>query len=305
MKKTIFQHITQTLKKNEEELLKKANVVGCGIGEKIKGGLATGRLCVKVYVEKKLPKKELKKDDLVPQRLSPIETDVEEVGKIVAFSNTGRYRPTLGGASIGHYKITAGTLGCLVKEKKTSKIYILSNNHVLANSNNARKGDSILQPGPYDGGKSPKDVLAFLEKWVEIKFSGQGNLVDAALARPKSRRLVRQEIISIGIPQGKIKAKLGMFIQKSGRTTGYTTGKIKDMSAIVKINYDRKVALFRNQILTTNISQGGDSGSLVLDIKKRAVGLLFAGSEVVTVLNPISEVLKLLEVELYTKLENI
>ena len=60
------------------------------------------------------------------------------------------------------------------------------------------------------------------------------------------------------------------------------------------------MALFRNQILTTNISQGGDSGSLVLDMKKRAVGLLFAGSEAVTVLNPISEVLKLLDVQLYT-----
>jgi len=51
---------------------------------------------------------------------------------------------------------------------------------------------------------------------------------------------------------------------------------------------------------TTNMSQGGDSGSLVLDMKARAVGLLFAGSEQVTILNPISEVLKILNIELYS-----
>ncbi len=300
MRKTALQLVSQTLKKNENELLAKANVVGVGIGEKIKGGLSTGRLCLKIYVEKKIPKKELSKEDLIPQKLSPIETDVEEAGKLIAFSNTGRYRPALGGVSIGHYKITAGTLGCLVKERKTGKILILSNNHVLANSNHAKKGDAILQPGPYDGGKSSADILAALDRWIEIKFDKQGNLVDAALARPKRIKQVKPEIILIGIPQGTVKAKLGMFIQKLGRTTGYTTGKIKDIRATVKISYDQKTALFRNQILTTNISQGGDSGSLVLNLKKRAVGLLFAGSEAVTVLNPISEVLKLLDVQLYT-----
>ena len=79
-----------------------------------------------------------------------------------------------------------------------------------------------------------------------------------------------------------------------------STGKIKDASASVKVNYDNQTALFRGQILTTNMSQGGDSGSLVLDMKARAVGLLFAGSEQVTILNPISEVLKILNIELYS-----
>jgi len=300
MKERKSEILIETLREYENELLKKSNVVGCGIGEKIKSGLFTGRICLKVYVEKKLPKKELSKSDLVPEKLSPVETDVEEVGKIVPLGNTGRYRPALGGVSLGHYRITAGTFGCLVTDKKNNKIFILSNNHVLANSNNAKKGDPILQPGPYDGGRRPKDTIASLEKWIEIKFGEESNLVDAALARPKNVQLVRPEIMLIGIPRGIGKAKLGMSIQKSGRTTGYTTGKIKDTHATVKINFNRKVALFRNQILTTNISQGGDSGSLVLDMRKRAVGLLFAGSEMVTVLNPISEVLKPLDVELYT-----
>lgn len=315
--KNITSHIiTQSLRQNESELLARANVVGIGIGEKIKDGMPQGRLCLKVYVEKKIAKAKLAKKDLIPLELSPIETDVEEVGRLMAlaiwkvkplpyrltaFGNTGRYRPALGGVSLGHYKITAGTLGCLVKDKKTGKILILSNNHVLANSNNAKKGDPILQPGPYDGGKKSKDIIGHLENWVEINFGKKANSIDAALAQPKNVNLVKPEIMLIGLPQGVAKAKLGMSIQKSGRTTGYTTGKIKDISATVKVNYDKRQALFRNQILTTNMSQGGDSGSFVLDMKRRALGLLFAGSELITILNPIANVFNLLNIELFTK----
>ena len=298
MEKITNQVIAWALKLNEDELLSKANVVGVGIGEKIRGGFSQGRLCLKIYVEKKLIAKKLTKAEFIPQEISRIETDVEEAGKIIAQANTGRFRPAPGGVSLGHYQITAGTLGCLVKDKKSGKVLILSNNHVLANSNKAEKGDPILQPGPYDGGKKPKDLIGYLENWIEINFKKEANLVDAALARPKVSGDVRPEIMLIGSPQGLTKAKIGMPIQKSGRTTGYTTGKVKDISASVKVNYDNQTALFRGQILTTNMSQGGDSGSLVLDMKARAVGLLFAGSEQVTILNPINEVLRLLDVEI-------
>ena len=301
MGKITNQVVVNALRRNEGKLLEKSNVVGIGIGEKVKGGFPQGRLCLKVYVEKKLIAKKLARNELIPREISRVETDVEEVGKIVAQGNSGRYRPAPGGASLGHYKITAGTLGCLVKDKKSGKVFILSNNHVLANSNNAKKGDPILQPGPYDGGKKPKDIIGYLENWIEIGFSKEANLIDSALARPKNTSDVKPEIMMIGLPKGVTRAKLGMPIQKSGRTTGYTTGKIKDISASVKVNYDNKVALFRNQILTTNMSQGGDSGSLVLDMKKRAVGLLFAGSELVTILNPIATVFNLLNIQLFTK----
>lgn len=301
-KKNTIALIAQGLRSNEAQLLAKANVVGVGTGEKTKSGMPLGRLCLKVYVDKKYPKDKVSKEDLIPQSLAAVETDVEEVGKIVALGFTGRYRPALGGASIGHYKITAGTFGCLVKDSSSGQTLILSNNHVLANSNSAKKGDAILQPGPYDGGKKAKDIIGYLERWHEIKFDKEANSVDAALARPKDAKSVKPEIMEIGIPQGTTKAKLGMLIQKSGRTTGHTIGKIKDISATVKVNYDDNVALFRNQILTSNISQGGDSGSLVLDMKAKAIGLLFAGSEVVTIINPISEVLRVLDIEMiYSK----
>ena len=296
MKTPGAQYMKRVLEQSREELLKKANVVGVGIGEKITGGLPVGRLSLKVYVEKKIKKSRLAKSDIVPLELSQIETDVEAVGKIKPLANTARIRPAIGGVSIGHYKITAGTLGCLVRDKKTGRNFILSNNHVLANSNSAKKGDIIIQPGAADGGKAPEDKIANLERWVEIDFTDVGNLVDSSLAAPVSEEVVKPEIASIGAPRGVSKAKLKMIVQKSGRTTGHTMGKIKDVSATMKVRYGRKAAVFRNQILTTAMSQGGDSGSLVLDQKNRAVGLLFAGSDLATLCNPIQEVLKLLEV---------
>ena len=57
------------------------------------------------------------------------------------------------------------------------------------------------------------------------------------------------------------------------------------------------VAQFENQIVSTPMSQGGDSGSLLVDAdSRRAVGLLFAGSSQATVFNPIQTVLDALGV---------
>ena len=299
MKKQTTAKISKVLKQSEAVLLEKSNVVGVGIGEKIKDGKRTGRTCLKVYVEKKVAAEKLSKSDLVPPLISQIETDVVEVGKILPLaSNRRRSRPARGGASIGHYKITAGTLGCLVKDKKTGKTMILSNNHVLANSNEAKKGDAILQPGAADGGKIKKDKIAELERWVKIGFGRTANTVDAAVALPLNDKDVSPEISSIGIPKGMVKGKVGLVIQKTGRTTDHTLGEVRDINATVRVDYDGQTALFRNQIMTSAMSQGGDSGSLILDQKRRAVGLLFAGSDLVTIGNPIQDVFKLLMCEL-------
>ena len=288
--------IAQTLKKHQAKILKKANVVGMGVGEKIKDGMPTGRMCLKVYVEKKVEKGKLSKSDLVPPRIVRVETDVEEVGQIRPLAYTQRMRPAPPGVSIGHYKITAGTLGCLVKDSSTGRPLILSNNHVLANSNAAQKGDAVIQPGAADGGKLPKDQIGTLERWVEIQFERILNAVDCALARPLHEKDVKPEIIGNAAPKGTAAARRGLVVQKTGRTTEFTMGRVRDVSATIKVDYDGRAAVFENQILTSAMSQGGDSGSLVTDQKNRAVGLLFAGSEAVTIANPISAVLKSLDV---------
>ncbi|MEV6908191.1 hypothetical protein [Amycolatopsis sp. NPDC051071] len=79
---------------------------------------------------------------------------------------------------------------------------------------------------------------------------------------------------------------VGTIVQKTGRTTNWTTGRITNINATVDVNYGGgRVARFAQQLLTTDMSADGDSGSLVADLNENAAGLLFAGSPVVTVIN--------------------
>jgi len=124
---------------DEARLLRTRNVVGVGIAKKVVGGRPTDEPCIVVLVERKVPKSGLRRRDLIPEIIGTMKTDVVETGEIRALqSRTGRVRPAPGGVSIGHYRITAGTLGVVVR--RAGVRLILSNNHVLANSNDAKAG---------------------------------------------------------------------------------------------------------------------------------------------------------------------
>jgi hypothetical protein len=174
------------------------------------------------------------------------------------------------------------------------RYYMLSNNHVLANSNNARAGDPILQPGPADGGTYPRDMVARLYRFVPIRFDGSCNYVDAAIAVGEFHDLDR-EVYWIGYVKGVATVGVNTIVQKTGRTTSYTTGRVTAINATVNVNYGGgRVGRMCRQIVTTNMSAGGDSGSLLCDMNENAVGLLFAGSSSVTIHNDIRYVQALL-----------
>lgn len=317
------------------ELLSKRNVVGIGVGYKRSGGELTDELSLIVSVTRKESPAALAAQDMVPRVLEGVKTDVVETGIIRAFEAgpRDRWRPMVPpGVSVGHYRVTAGTFGCLVR--RGGEYFILSNNHILANMNDARIGDPILQPGPADGGSSG-DCIATLADFVPLDFGTAPpecsyaqfatsllnyvagafksshrfqaikqtpgvNRVDAALARPTSPQLVNDAILYIGAPVGTGEATLGMRVQKTGRTTGYTTGVISQIEATLRVQYDSRSALFTGQLVADGMSKPGDSGSAVLDMEGRVVGLLFAGSDYTTIINPIGEVLSALNVELVT-----
>jgi len=307
-------------KPSREYLLKKPQVIGVGRGFKEVGGKQTEEEAIIILVNKKLPYKSLLSEQLVPKSLDGMQTDVIEVGELKAYrrrksaaspvtyqiteevERTSRVRPAPPGVSIGHYRITAGTFGAVVYDQRTGEPFILSNNHVLANETNgrdgrARIGDRILQPGALDGGDKKNNVIGTLARYVNLKASPRTNVVDCALAKPRSMDLILPDILGIGEIQGVTLPALRMPVQKSGRTTGLTTGKIRALNVTVDISYGAgKILRFEKQILTTPMSEGGDSGSLVFDLKNQAVGLLFAGSSQTTLLNPIEEVLALLNV---------
>lgn len=321
------------------DLLDKSNVVGVGVGYKVTDGKLTDNLAVIVLVEKKMEYEDLAPQDLVPDIVWNQPTDVIQVGKIKAQGYTARERPIRPGISIGHYNITAGTLGVVVYSSIHNAEFLLSNNHVFADTNAGVYGDPIYQPGPYDGGDGT-DIVATLTSAVEIGFGPKPpengddvcpiaetyakvgnalaksfgrktrvyvgrsyeatdswiNYIDAALARPVPGMEVAKEIKTIGaVITRSVDAEIGMRVMKSGRTTEVTTGEIVLTNATVKVDYGKDVpAIFDKQIISGYMSKGGDSGSLLItdEAEPKAVGLLFAGSNVATIYNPIDLVLE-------------
>jgi hypothetical protein len=225
-------------------------------------------------------------------------------------------RPLLIGASVGHVNVTAGTIGAFVRRGNAT--YILSNNHVLANEDQARAGDRILQRAAFDGGKQPAERVARLRFWIKMKTSG-ANFVDAALAEidrgiaydaSRLRDLVNGTDATLA-GQGPPITDVGGTVFKVGRTTGPSEGRITafELDNVV-VNYDRGNLRFDNQIEIEGVgnrtfSDGGDSGSLIVNATMEATALLFAGSDSggsnglgLTYVNPIEPVLNGLKASL-------
>jgi len=228
-----------------------------------------------------------------------------------------------------------GTLGALIQDGN-GRQYLLSNNHVLARSDQASVGDSIVQPGlidnnctPYGDGPGTAPV-ASLTGWLAL--SSAATNADAAIAQVAPSAVdVTGSILELGARQadgtlnpappgisstgGKGEsAGLGMMVAKSGRTTGLTCASVSAIDLDVNVDYftdcaETKAYLsktFTNQIAVSGnqFSDAGDSGSLVVDAANaEPVGLFFAGgvdaagvSEAVA--NPVGDVLSELNTQL-------
>lgn len=226
---------------------------------------------------------------------------VKEVGEIIA-QNTARVRPCPGGFSVGHTRVTAGTFGCLASFRGgplAGRAFILSNNHVLANSNNAVQGDRIVQPGIADGGGAG-DQIAALTRWVPLIANGD-NYVDAAIAEVSGGPsgwgdFVATYVKDIGVPsRTTLEPSVGMKVEKSGRTTGHTLGQVDQVNVTTRVTYRGAFPdplVFKDQVLLSPMSKPGDSGSVIFRAGTReAVALLFAGSDQVTIASRINLVL--------------
>jgi Peptidase family S64 len=193
----------------------------------------------------------------------------------------------------------SGTLGSLIQDSAGNK-YILSNNHVLARSDQAAPGEDISQPGLIDNNCQVPPIVADLTGFPHL-----GTNVDCAMAalRPNTMN-PGGPILDIGnISSNILAASVGLNVEKSGRTTGFTTGTVSAVNASVNVQYQREcgkgkkfVVSYTNQVVinSSTFSAGGDSGSLIVSNSAscpRPVALLFAGSSTTTIGNPIGEVI--------------
>jgi len=196
--------------------------------------------------------------------------------------------------------VGAGTFGTVVYNPNSSEKYILTNNHVGAASSSIQKqyaniGDLEYAPGCLDSGGCIYPI-GKLYKYIPFDETTT-NFVDCSLIKPDNQEDISDEIIGIGRIVDYIEPLEKMRTQKSGRTSGVTEGDITDFNATIEVDFGNKIIKFANCIITTPQGLPGDSGSILVEKStNKAVGLLFAGSDQITVYNRISYVLQQLNV---------
>jgi len=297
------------------ELLKNKHVVA--VDNELKPRIRKGKEipeeeCIRVYVKQKLPVHVLTAEEIIPQKIDDIPTDIIDAGgEIVALKKplilevqeidpTKRIRPLTAGVSIGNVAITAGTLGWFYQDKNGVK-YLGSNAHVFTDGDPFKKPEEvvkkdIVQPGTYDGGKSPDDLVGHYvwHQQIQPDTTNTFNNMDFAVStievdcdfkiwqQYSPTKLVGHLFAGSNevtvVFKGKyianagysplnaqfVEVNVGDWVEKWGRTSGHKTGQVQSTNAAVKVNYgNNRYALFDDQIITDNISAGGDSGSSV------------------------------------------
>ena len=249
------------------------------------------------------------------RHLAKGEVDVKYIGQVQKRQvpwYQQKCTPVRIGCSVAHFKVTAGTVGAFAQSASQASM-VLSNNHVLADENNAALGDPILQPGPYDGGQNPGDKIGSLTQFIPLNFTGV-NTVDCAVATLDAGITFDSKNLDLLGQLGGIRTSpldIGDTVAKVGRTTGVTHGTVTAIELDnVTVGYDNGNATFDGQIEIEGtgalpFSQGGDSGSLIVDQGNLAVALLFAGGTTggsngqgLTYANPIGAVLQALSITL-------
>jgi hypothetical protein len=209
-----------------------------------------------------------------------------------------------------------GTLGSLLS--RNGSFFILSNNHVMDDSDTGASGNNIIQPALIDTGtctSTGTTTVANLTQWFTLEGSPP-NPVDAAISQIVPGKvdtsgnilLLGSSADANGVPvPGAPHAGSGVIVTtgdtvaKSGRSSGLTCSSIGSIAASFSVDYQKGcgtgstfTVVYSNQISVNGgeFSTEGDSGSLIVTQDTAdPVGLLFAGSDTDTVANPIADVL--------------
>ena len=295
-RKAVVQAAVQQLDKVRELWLNRPGVTGLDVGYRQENGHLTDELAIRVHVARKLPNSALEPGFSFSVHgesslLGDFRIDVIEASYAPAASGapganigrTNRVEPLVGGISVGNARVSAGTLGAIVWDRESGAPCVLSNWHVLCGSNACQPGETIYQPGPFDGG-GQDDRIAELLRWQLDKHG------DAALAKLIGDREFARDLLELNPLSGvEANPRLGLRVVKSGRTTAITQGIIDGVSLSLVLNYDNGPrVLFHDQLRIVprapwpatpyELTRAGDSGAIwVNESNNRAVGLHFAG----------------------------
>lgn len=218
----------------------------------------------------------------VPAVINDVPTDVVVAGKpalhqVVTHQGGRRLRPAQPGCSISHSRVqSSGTLGCIVKDSGGTQ-YVLSCAHVLSDGT-AALGDSIVQPGTSNGGNAPNDEIATFTRALPLSPA----VADAAIAEISNLNAVNAIIQHLTRPVGtRTLSGVGVLVQKSGDQTGLTLGVVVGIKGTIgpySVNGISNI-YFSDAIVVSGMSEGGDSGSILMDYQNHAVGLIFGGQQ--------------------------
>ncbi|GAB3426357.1 hypothetical protein [Flindersiella endophytica] len=281
------------------------NITGVGVGYRYRGGEPTDEPVVIAAVAKKRPEAHVARTRMLPQHLDIDGTrygvDIIEAGPFrtgpTAATADGepmvrddtntfwrplepiyqRIRPALQGCTIANEaNVGSGTFGCLVRDRTDGTLCLLSNNHVLANLNQAFPGRLILQPRTFE--PDPANGIANLKRYIPLRFdpANPGN-VDCAIAEvidptlvsknvalglmpPISRQhpavgllfagdtaanilicdmgeVLRQLNVTLLADEAVRRAELGMHVDKVGSATRYTATEVIGLDFTIPVSH--------------------------------------------------------------------
>lgn len=281
--KTINEIYNETLLK----YMHREYITGIDIGYKYVNSESTEKLAIRFHVKEKIPKSALDAIELFPEEIEGFPIDViqgnyklagQPVSIAESTNRTMRFARLQPGISVANPKSSiGGTLGMFVTDRNSGRPAILSNWHVLAGAL-ARRGDSIVQPGPGDGGMKPRDTIAELERWILDKDG------DAAIAILNNSRPFDPTVIDLNITPDTIAfPQHGDIVIKSGRSTQVTRGRVDGIGSF-PMEYPRGVVwidgfkIVPEGSANKEVSYTGDSGSIwIKEGTRTALGLHFAG----------------------------
>lgn len=312
----------------EDDLLARPGVVGVDIGEKVSHGKKTGEPSILVFVEQKKPVKSLPPEEVVPPEVDGVKTDVQEM--VIELQAARQllvpaqqvdptaYSRLAGGISMGPARsvrmeppeveeageyVFVGTLGAMVRDRSSGAALAMTNFHVACVNDGWAEGDRMVQPGRPDGGDAATQQFGSLARAVLSENT------DGAVVTVDQNKDWDSAVVDIGDVAGSTEARIGMAVQKRGRTTQHTFGTVASAEATLSLDYGdglgtrtlrRQVRIVTDTAQSPRFSDGGDSGSVVMDMDRKVVGLLFAGSTdgSTTFANPIAGALDELGAEL-------